>query len=182
VPPSTHVNWPPRPIHDVNFEEKFPYAHVFFLTTLKVNVRSLAETHGKKWAALEKCNKNNLEWQTHRTSQIRKMSGLTQLRSLGFLPLLLLPLPVVSLNNGLLSKLSLKLHGDSFVCMGWDFVQGRQVGEPDPGSSRGPNLTGLSLCFWAVYRIHSVLQGFIPLFQKLRMLGNVYVLLRSLSP
>ena len=37
--------------HDLNILSRFLYAHVCFLTALKVNERSLAQPHGKKWAA-----------------------------------------------------------------------------------------------------------------------------------
>ncbi|TEA42575.1 hypothetical protein DBR06_SOUSAS1610063, partial [Sousa chinensis] len=38
------------------------------------------------------------------------------------------------------------------------------------------SLETVGIYFGLVYRIHSVLRGFIPLFQKFRLIGNFYIL------
>ena len=85
----------------------------------------------------------------------------------------------------LLSKLNLAAWNSTInPCLcGWGLCKGWQGGR---GGGRvggwpwipcwGKKLKLLSLCLWAVYRIHSVLHGFIPLFQKLRLMGNVCLL------
>ena len=50
-------------------------------------------------------------------------------------------------------------------------------GRSAPGVPRsGHRAASPSSLFLAVYRIHSVLHGFIPFFQKFRLIGNVHIL------